>query len=120
MSRTCNAVRSQARSFAVDPVAQRVEPDRSACFLAWIRRVSRSPRMAASYTVDRGSGSILFQVSEVADLDGTVRKARNDLQLPAHRLDMAAQRRDVHIGAPLELRDRGLLYVQGLCQHFLR
>src|SRR5260221_13725367 len=70
--------------------------------------------------VDGRSGSILFQVSEVADLDGTVRKARNDLQLPAHRLDMAAQRRDVHIGAPLELRDRGLLYVQGLCQHFLR
>src|SRR6266436_2634317 len=70
--------------------------------------------------VDGRSGSILFQVSEVADLDGTVRKARNDLQLPAHRLDVAAQRRDVHIRAPLELRDRGLLYVQGLCKHFLR
>ena len=32
------------------------------------------------------TSSILFQVSEVADPDGTVRKARDDLQLPSHRL----------------------------------
>ena len=66
------------------------------------------------------SGSIRCKVRRISDLHRTVRKTRDDLQFFAHRLDVAAQRRDIHVGASLQLGDRWVLNVQRFRWHSLR
>src|ERR1019366_9192309 len=57
---------------------------------------------------------------ELLDLYLAVRKHGLDLQLRSHRLQVAAQGADVHIGALLHPRNRRLLDVQRSCQVLLR
>jgi hypothetical protein len=47
-------------------------------------------------------------------------RSYHELQLTAHRLNVAAQRRDVHIRTFFDLGNGGLLNVQHLGQHLLR
>jgi len=48
------------------------------------------------------------------DVDITVGEARYDLQLPAHGLDEAPERADIHVGPLFQLGDCRLLDMQDL------
>ena len=73
-----------------------------------------SPRGHPPYRVCFLWGGGAAQIGKVADLDRAIREARYHIQLTTHRLNVAAQRGDVHIGALLDLGDGRLLYMQHL------
>src|SRR6185437_9314522 len=62
----------------------------------------------------------LPEVPEIPNAHVAVRELGNDFQLAAHRLDEAAQRADVHVGALLQLCDRRLLDMKDLAECGLR
>jgi hypothetical protein len=53
------------------------------------------------------------QVAEGLDPHVVIWEACHDLQLAAHRAEIATQRAHVHVGALLELGDGGLAHPQG-------
>lgn len=48
---------------------------------------------------DSRLGCVRPDFGKIADLHRTIREASNNFQLPPHRLDMAAQGGNVHVGA---------------------
>ena len=65
--------------------------------------------MAQNYDLIVGSTEIHSpNLREIPDLDRPFRKARDDIELAAHRFHKASQIADVHVGALFHLGDGGL------------
>ena len=60
------------------------------------------------------------QCLELIDTHGPIWDTSDDFQLSAHRLDVASERAQVHIGAAFKLGYGCLLDVQLLCHRYLR
>ena len=68
----------------------------------------------------RSSGlGFLTSVGEVGDDDASLRKLGDDVQPPAHRLDVGAKVGDIHVSPSLQLGDRRLVDVENIADRLL-